>query len=57
MMLRNLVSNVRAARRRIDEHGAAFAEYGLLLLGIATVVAVSVAALGGRVASLYDIIF
>ena len=43
--------------RHNEEHGAAFAEYGLLLVGIAAVVAGAAAALGARVAPLYDVVF
>jgi Flp pilus assembly pilin Flp len=44
-----------AARVRKDDKGAAMAEYGLLLAGIAMVVAAAVVALGGAVVSLYDL--
>lgn len=36
-----------------DQEGAAMAEYGLLLVGIATVVGVAAGLFGGRVAALF----
>jgi Flp pilus assembly pilin Flp len=44
-----------AARARRDDNGAAVAEYGLLLVGIAVVVAGAVVALGGAVSGLFDV--
>ncbi len=37
-----------------DEEGAAMAEYGLLLAGIAVVVGAAALALGGRIRDLFD---
>jgi len=44
-----------SARARRDDKGAAMAEYGLLLAGIAALVAASVWAFGGNVLSLFDV--
>ena len=51
--MRKLITTLR----NNNETGAAFAEYGLLLTGIAVVAAGSVALFGGRVATLYTVIF
>ena len=52
----NLIPFIQAfvATRRNDEKGAAMVEYGLLVAGIAVVVAVAVFALGGRISALFD---
>jgi len=44
-----------ASRVRHDDKGAAMAEYGLLAVGIAVVVAAAVWTLGGAVVALYDL--
>ena len=53
----NVFSPLRrlAARARADERGAILAEYGLLAVGIAVVVAPLVWALGRLVVGLYDL--
>jgi Flp pilus assembly pilin Flp len=57
--MRKLVTKAHAwvATRQSEEDGAAFAEHGLLLVGIAAVVAIAAAALGTRVVVLYDVAF
>jgi pilus assembly protein Flp/PilA len=52
----NLITFLQSfiATRRQDEKGAAMVEYGLLVAGIAVVVGVAVAALGGRITDLFD---
>jgi Flp pilus assembly pilin Flp len=42
------------AARLEDQEGAAMVEYGLLVVGIAVVVGIAAAALGGRIAVLFD---
>ena len=46
------------AIRKMDvaetEEGAAMVEYGLLVVGIAVAVGIAAAALGGRIATLFD---
>ena len=37
-----------------DEQGGVAAEYGVIIAGIAVVIAVAAAALGGRVGALFD---
>ena len=44
-----------AARLRRDDTGAVSAEYGLLAVGVAAVVAAAVWALGDAVLALYDL--
>ncbi|HEY7068836.1 MAG TPA: hypothetical protein VH479_01925 [Acidimicrobiales bacterium] len=44
-----------ASRAQRDDKGAAMAEYGLLLAGIAAVVAAAAYAFGGGVAGLFNV--
>ena len=38
----------------LEEEGQGMAEYGLILAGVAVVVAVAVTALGGRIVTFFD---
>jgi Flp pilus assembly pilin Flp len=54
MKILNFLRSLMASRRN-DDKGAILAEYGILAVGIAVVVAGAVWALGGAVVALYDL--